>query len=301
MENKMASQFVYSTTPSVPEIPGPIFPDFDPNSPMSQKMIRAKQLDDGSYWTTMREVFAHDFQTLPKERFKVWASTLNVPFICRTRYMRYMAAASDLIVNDPKFFHALQEPMVGCTPRDYVNFLQVFDDYHTSYNRIIHAGHLKFCGYTSEQLANMDTIVELGAGIGDMADIIHKLGFKGKYIIYDFPEIGAVQKWYHNKLGHKNIVHTSSVEDLEDADLCIGTFSLTEMPVDLRNDIVGKIKNTKNWLISFSRSIFGIDNVEWIDKDLVPLFTNHDVEFQDIESMPWHGGARYLTIKQKSA
>jgi hypothetical protein len=233
------------------------------------------------------------------ERFKVWASTMSVPFMTRARFTDYigpvlMAAKSSQIVRD-----ALEEPMIGMTEQDYPIYA-MFEDYCTTMNRIQHMAHLITTGWGPAELSKLDTIVELGGGIGDMADIVYKLGFKGKYIIYDFAEVGKIQKWYHDQLGYTNIVHTSDVNDLVDADLMIGTWSFTEMPLDLRADIMGKIGGTKNWLISYSNEIFGINNDKYITEDFVPRFTEHDIEYTDIPFMPWDGGAKYLSVKHKS-
>ena len=262
------------------------------------KMMAAKQVNDGNYWSVMCEVFAEDFEKLPKERFKVWASVMSVPFMTRARFIDYIgpvlmaAKASDTVRE------ALREVMIGYNGEADFQHFNMFEDFDTTMNRIQHMAHLITCGWGPAELSKLDTIVELGAGIGDMADIIYKLGFKGKYIIYDFKEVGAIQKWYHDQLGYTNIVHTSDVNDLVDADLMIGTWSFTEMPIDLREEIMGKIGNTKNWLISYSNQIFGIDNNKYITEEFVPRFTNHNIEYTDIPFMPWDGGAKYLSIKE---
>jgi hypothetical protein len=244
----------------------------------------------------MREVFASDFENLPKERFKVWASVMTVPFMTRARFFDYFAAVLPAAKENSKIRYALEDPDIGITEQDR-GIYNLFEDFTTSMNRIQHMAHLVMNGWTPEKLAELDTIVELGGGIGDMADIVYKLGFKGKYVIYDFAEVGAIQKWYHDQLGHTNIVHTSDVNDLFDADLMIGTWSFTEMPIDLRNEIMSKIGQTKNWLIAYSNEIFGIDNDKYIREEFVPLFTQHDIEYSDIPFMPWDGGAKYLSIK----
>jgi len=261
------------------------------------KMMEAKRVNDGTYWTKMREVFAEDFAKLPKERFKVWASVMNVPFMTRARFIDYITPVLVAAKTDQTVYDALKDPMVGLTQADFELVYRMFEDYDTTMNRIQHMAHLVLNGWTPEKLASLDTIVELGGGIGDMADIVYKLGFKGKYIIYDFAEVGAIQKWYHDQLGHTNIVHTSDLNDLVNADLMIGTWSFTEMPLDLRAEIMGKIGETKNWLIAYSNQIFGIDNDKYIREEFVPRFTNHEIEYTDIPFMPWDGGALYLSIK----
>lgn len=263
-----------------------------------EKMIRAKQINDGNYWKTMCEVFATDIEHLPMERFKVWASVMSVPFMTRARFTDYIgpvlmaAKASETVRN------ALEEQMIGYNGEADFQHFSMFEDLPTTMNRIQHMAHLVLTGWGPYELSKLDTIVELGGGIGDMADIVYKLGFKGKYIIYDFKEVGQIQKWYHDQLGHTNIVHTSDVNDLVDADLMIGTWSFTEMPLDLREEIMGKIGGTKNWLIAYSNHIFGIDNDKYIRETFVPqIEENRTIEYTDIPFMPWDGGAKYLSAK----
>lgn len=292
------SQFVYNTSPNPNRNQIPIFPDWDPQSPMSIKMHNAKNNEGDNFWETMREVFKHDFETLPKDRFKMWASVWAVPFVTRRKFAYNTAVAMSAAIQDPVYASALVEPIIGCTRDDFTKYLSVFDDFDTTNTRLLHMSYLIDCGYTRQQLEKMDTIVELGAGLGEMCDIIHKLGFKGKYIIFDLPEVSAMQKWYHDKLGYKNITYTSDISDLPvDSDLCVATWSLTEMPIDLRNNIIEQIKDTKNWLVGYSTQIFNINNKDWIDSTLLSVVGNKKVETINIPHMPWHGGSFYLTIK----
>lgn len=261
------------------------------------KMIQAKQVNGPDYWPTMCEVFATDMEHLPMERFKVWASVMSVPFMTRARFVDYIAPVLVACKADPVIREAVREVMIGYNgPSDFQHF-NMFEDFPTTMNRIQHMAHLIINGWTPEKLSKLDTIVELGGGIGDMADIVNKLGFKGKYIIYDFKEVGQIQKWYHDQLGHTNIVHTSDVNDLVDADLMIGTWSFTEMPLDLRDEVMGKIGNTKNWLIAYSNHIFGVDNDKYLRETFIPQFKNHEIDITDIPFMPWDGGAAYLSVK----
>lgn len=262
-----------------------------------EKMMAAKQVNDGNYWPTMCEVFAADCENLPMERFKVWASVMSVPFMTRARFFDYFAYVIPAAFADPVVRDALEDPNIGMTEQDRFIY-DLFEDYRTTMNRVQHMAHLVINGWTPEALSKLDTIVELGGGIGDMADIVYKLGFRGKYIIYDFAEVGKIQKWYHDQLGYTNIVHTSDVNDLQDADLMIGTWSFTEMPLSLRDEIMTKIGGTKNWLIAYSNEIFGIDNDKYIRETFIPqIEENRNIEYTDIPFMPWDGGAKYLSAK----
>jgi hypothetical protein len=297
----MSEYFTFNTTPtsSVPEPQAPIFPDFNHESDMSKRMFMAKQVNDNNYWKVMCEVINHDFNTLPKHRFKAWASVMMVPFMTRAKLTENIRVVLNAMNEDPFYAEVVKENFVGLTANDFNNIYAAFEDFPTTMNRIQHLAHLIICGYTPEVLSKMDTIVELGGGIGEMTDIIYKLGFKGKYILYDFPEVGQLQAWYHKQLGYDNVVHTSDLNDLVNADLCIATWSLTEMPLDLRDEVMAKIGDTKNWLVAYSNQIFGFDNAKYIAEDFIPRFTNHDVETIPLPYMPWDGGTNYLTVKTR--
>lgn len=298
----MTEYFTYNTEPQVNPamtVDAPLWPDLNIRSEYSQKMMQAKMVNDENYWPTLREVINHDIDTLPLERFKVWASVWNIPFMSQAKHSQYIRICLNAISQSPVYAQALAEPLIGMTREDYVNQFMMFHDYPTTMNRIQCMSHLLINGYTPEVLEKMDTIVELGAGIGDMADIVHKLGFKGKYIIYDFPEVGRLQKWYHTQLGHENIVHTDNLDDLIDADLLIATWSFTEMPFDLRAKILERVGGTKNWLIAYSNLIFGMDNEKYIKEEFIPRFgEDYNVEITDIPFMPWDGGTHYLSVKK---
>ena len=289
----MTEYFRYSTNPANPAMTAAA--PLACSQETFDKMMAAKRANDENYWTVMREVFAEDFEKLPKGRFKVWASVMSVPLVSRGTFLEHATKVLPWI-DHPNVRYALQDPDIGITQQDR-HLYKVFDNFNTTANRIYHMFHLIENGWTPEKLEKLDTIIEIGGGIGDMADIVCKLGFRGKYVIYDFPEVGAIQKWYHDQLGHTNIVHTSELNDLFDADLMIGTWSFTEMPIDLRDEVMAKMGGTKNWLIAYSNLIFGIDNDKYIREDFVPLFTQHDIEYTDVPFMPWDGGTKYLSIK----
>lgn len=297
----MTNRFIYNTTGNVNNnVPAPLYSDFDHRSPTAQKMIAAKQASDQNYWQVMREVFLHDYNTLPRSRFRVWASTMSIPFMTRHRIFDYVCVVLEAAKKDERYMHALEESMVGYGSLEDFLIFSMFEDFKTTMNRIQYLAHLIICGYTPDKLSGLNTITEIGGGIGEMAEIVCKLGFKGKYVIYDFPEISNLQRYLHTQLGLNNITYTDDYNQLADSDLCIGTWSFTEMPLDLRDKIVSKIGGSSEWLLAYSRNIFGIDNQKYIEESFLPSLQEHTATFIDIPSMPWDGGARYLTIKQKT-
>jgi len=272
------------------------------SSPWTQKMEDAKRRGDDQYWPVMQTVLNYDYHTLPLERFKVWSSVWNVPFVHSHIPEPYVWEYLHAIRHTPygeQYRAAVQEPLIGCTEADLHDHLSLFMNDKASATRVQHLAHLLMCGYTPDVLSRMSTIVEIGSGIGEMPDIIYKLGFTGTYYILDLPEVSQLQRWYHTQLGHTKIVHTNTVHTLPVADLCIATWSFTEMPLAVRADLVRQIGQTSQWLIAYSRHIFGIDNEQYLTNVFLSQIAAHSrqVTHIPIPFMPWNGGTQYLTIR----
>ena len=301
--------FTYQAAPYMPQVdtrltmPSPIWPDFNHESPASQRMTRAKRLNDENFWSEMREVFNHDFNTLPLERYKAWASTFMVPIMSRNKPSEYIALALGDANSNERVRDAITEPLVGMTIEDFNAHYRVFDDSLMTMNRIFHYGHLKYFaqGIPSHEfntevtgyLKNIKRIVEIGAGAGEMADVCRQLGFEGEYIIYDFKELTNIQQWFHEKRGHKNTKYVHDVNDLEPADLCIATWSLTEMPIADRAAVMQKLGATKDWIVTYSDSIFGMDNDNWIMNDFLPRFEARTTSIQPF----WDNESKYVFVR----
>lgn len=275
-----------------------IWSDNDENSPYSQKMREAKKVNDSTFWTQMREVFAHDATTLDLNKFKLWASTAIIPLWTIHPIKEFFDIVTDVAVEDDRYHAALTEPFVGCTKEDFDKHFRIDERNDYSANRAQLLSHLIICGWDIESLSKLDSIVEIGAGIGEMTDIVHKLGFEGKYSILDFPEVHTLQKHLHDTIGIPNVEYVTDLDNFPVADLGIACFSFTEMPLEERSKIIERMSQTKNWLVIYSKHIFGIDNESYI-KDFVKNFPNHDVDFFDVPFMNWDGGTKYLSIKQK--
>jgi hypothetical protein len=274
---------------------------FDQESDWSKKMLMAKKNNTVDFWPQMVEVFNNDIQTLPLEFFKVWASVMIVPLISTPKHMEYIQLCTHEIRNDEVYHEALKEPMIGINEHLFKHMYSVFDNYPTSMNRIHHMSHLIISDFKRQDLCKMDRIIEIGAGSGDMADIIFKLGFTGEYVIYDLEPLTKIHKYYHNELGHRNIKYITNPDELESGDLCIATWSLTEMPLDLRSNIINKLCDTKNWLLCYSDKIFNYSNKDWIDTVFLDSL-NISLDFSHmwripVPWMPWDGGTEYLVIK----
>lgn len=271
-----------------------IWSDFDPMSEVAIKAREAKTVNGPEYWPTMREVFKHDCATLPLNRFRLWASCHNVPFITQYRTSRFVGEAFYHAARDEEIAQALQENWIGC-PEHVRPELRVTSDFDTSMQRIQDIAHLCITGFANK-LKDMESIVEIGAGYGDMCSVVHALGFKGKYTIVDIPETQPIQAHY---LGKQGITPQWSFEDdvATHSDLVIATWSLSETPVEYRNVLMPKIDKSKNWLILAQSAVFGLE----VNDD---YFNNFFMD-KDVEKIPlisdglnkWDGGNMYYVVR----
>lgn len=292
----MSGTFSYSSTPrNVVETP--IWPDGNQNSKMSQFLIKTKQDNDENYWENMRKIIKNDCENLPMDRYKVWTSIMSVPLMSNHKHSEYIRICLNAAIQQPEYYDALIEPMIGMSEEDHAKFYSMFSDIKTTMNRIQLLGHLLYNNIDSKMISQMDSIVEIGAGAGDLADIIYKLGFKGQYYVYDFPELQTVQKYLHDRTIGENVVnYIQSSDEIKDKkhDLVIATWSLTEMPLELRNEVIENI-DSKKWLVAYSKEIFGLDNEKWINDIFIPAMTTKEIIIKDIPWMDWDGGTKYVT------
>lgn len=272
-----------------------IWSDYNIESANSQKMIQAKNINGPDYWPTMRDVFKYDCEHLPINRFRLWASVHNVPLVTQYRTSRFLGESFYHAARNPDVASALNENWIGI-PDQFKHFLRVASDFDTSMQRIQNVAHLLICNFNKEDISSYNSIVEIGAGYGDMCSVIHAMGFKGKYTIVDIPEIWPIQKFYLNK---QNINPEFSFEDdnVTHADLVIATWSLSETPLEYREKFVPKIINSKNWLILSQYEIFGQNiNIDYFDN----MFKNKNVNKIPLISdglVKWDGGNMYYVVK----
>lgn len=102
------------------------------------------------------------------------------------------------------------------------------------YKNLIHqAYHLwKWQQVTGRRVADLSTIVEFGGGYGAMALLCHRLGFRGRYVIYDLPEFSLLQQWYLEQHGVK--AEWNPKRKPKGVDLFMALYSLSEVPFEDR-------------------------------------------------------------------
>lgn len=141
---------------------------------------------------------------------------------------------------DNKWKEAIAESPVGNPP--------TYPYYNKSSGSIIHqANHLiALFSKTKCRLETLDGIYEFGAGYGCMCRLIHRLGFSGEYTIMDLPVMLDLQRFYLGATVEGNINFVSEAaeftEQMKEGDnLFIATWSLSEVPYHLRDEILGAV------------------------------------------------------------
>jgi hypothetical protein len=153
----------------------------------------------------------------------------------------------------------------------------------SSGNRIRQVYHLKkFCDFSNINIKTIKKVIEIGGGYGCMARIFLKISQKIKYIIFDTFEVNLLQYYYlkinklkvaiENKESKINLIYSVNKFNNcfnyrnESKTLLIANWSLSEMPLKLRNKILKLIFKIPYILISFQDKFENINNIKYFKK-----------------------------------
>ena len=174
-----------------------------------------------------------------------------------------------------KWKNLINEDTVG-DPIRYFLYLK------SSGNRIRQVYHLKkFTDYADIDVKSIKNIIEVGGGYGCMARIFSKINRSCNYLIFDTEEVNYLQYYYLklNKLNVKfetikaNFNLTKSIILLKKKlfnntsnSLFIANWSISEMPLRLREKILKYIFDVNYILLSFQDKFENINNIKYFKK-----------------------------------
>lgn len=116
------------------------------------------------------------------------------------------------------------------------------------HNLVHQAYHiLRWQDATGLRIADMKTVYEFGGGYGAMALVCNRLGFQGKYYIYDLPEFSLLQRWYLEECGISNVEWATPAG----TDLLIACYSLSETTMEERDEIFAHVP-ANSYLLLYS-------------------------------------------------
>lgn len=102
-------------------------------------------------------------------------------------------------------------------------------------------------------------IVEIGPGVGTMADIIIKSGFKGKYHLYDSETFNKIQTYYLTENGSAdNLAYVGTKSNK--ITMLIGLWSISEFPVEDRRFCE---YYANQYLLAYGNEFMEINNDEY--------------------------------------
>ncbi len=156
---------------------------------------------------------------------------------------------------------------------------------NSSGNLIHHTYHTaQFQDQTDIELKKLDLVLEFGGGYGSFCRVIHKLGFHGKYIIFDLPHFSELQRYFLRSIG----ISTITVDEFHSADngvccvsdfqqlatllssipehaekLFTATWSLSETPVHIREKILPLVTKFDAFLIAYQHRFNEMDNSDF--------------------------------------
>jgi len=149
---------------------------------------------------------------------------------------------------------------------------------------VIHAWHLfNLKKVTALDFSGLAVVIEFGGGYGSMCRLLRHLGFRGIYVIYDLPEFSLLQDFYLRGLGQPTVTEQelppapgqniliSNLEDFKRLNaawpagkkLFIATWSLSETPLEPREEFLSLVANGDYYLFAFQDKFDGVDNLEF--------------------------------------
>jgi hypothetical protein len=198
-----------------------------------------------------------------------------------------------ILTKDPRAFptwHVIAETM---SPPPYARFVRTERQFLKSHdwarwsralagsswfsatNAVHQAYHLcRFETDTSRKIGDFDLVLEFGGGYGEMRRIVERVGFRGRYLIFDLPELNALQRFYFCTNSGQPTATLSNVDavrtELESEGpnarkLFIATWSLDETPLEMRQCWLNLLASFDAFLIAYQTKFAGIDNRAFFD------------------------------------
>jgi len=237
----------------------------------------------GDAWLTNLDRLCQEVLTCDPNDFLNWDVIIRTMVVGNAEFVRdelnYLQALPDW---ESRWEKALEESSVG-NPT-------LYNDFPSSSGNLIHqAYHLaQFENTTGIDITRARLVFEFGGGYGSMCRLVHNLNFKGRYVIFDLPPFSALQYFFLNKNGistaksneyskksSHGVICVSDFEQLEtilsdhenitDA-VFIATWSLSEAPISLRQNVLSLVRQFEAFLIAYQGYFGNVDNVKFFEE-----------------------------------
>lgn len=184
--------------------------------------------------------------------------------------------------------------------------------YPKSSGNLIHHAYVlaTFENMTQKNIEDLDFIFDYGAGYGSVCRLAHRLGFKGKYLLYDISVFSNLQTYFLKSIGMK-VIPFNNFLNVKNGICCIsnidllttyiqqtpnynsqnallmGMWSISESPLISRCSITNHISSFHNYLFGFQDMFGEVDNRKYFTKLCKDL---PDVcwHYQRLKHLPGH-------------
>lgn len=248
-----------------------------------EEISRLRSAETGRHdkWDSFSSELVASLKNSPVENFLRW----NV--ISKTMFV----SNADYLLPELKFLkqRAQRRPLLSeCLTEDSFGHPPPYLFYpKSSGNRIHHTYHVAmYEEVTGKDIKGFDLVFEFGGGYGSMCRVFHKLGFLGKYVIFDLPAFSAIQRFYLRSVGvpvldadsfakaRQGVLLLSSLEELmailsshpESKKLFLATWSLSETPLAMRDALKPLLAGFDSNLIAFQHRFEEIDNLDYFQR-----------------------------------
>jgi hypothetical protein len=197
------------------------------------------------------------------------------------RYIRGLSigfdCANDILNKGPRAFltwdiiaETMSPPAYARFARTELRFLRSngWTKRLSNANAIHQSYHLcRFEIETAVKVQEFGFVLEFGGGYGEMRRIVHEIGFRGRYVIFDLPEFNALQRYYLRASGDPPALATSDLLEVQavveaginSSKLFIAT-SFDETPLETRFAWGKLLSDFDAFLIAYQADFAGIDN-----------------------------------------
>lgn len=274
--------------------------------------LPAPRSEAEAIWRAPRQRFRQDVLTRSPRRFLRWPVLRpmykrDAPYI--GQWLAYFRAHPEW---QSRWQPAVRESTVG-DPRPF------FDYWPSSGNLLSQAYHVcRFEDVTGARLPDIDLLLEFRDGYGALCRLLHALGFRGTYVIFDFPEFSALQRFYlgahglpaaarpRREPGRPDIVTLSTLGELDELlegqspgrAALVALWSLSETPLPLREAVMTRVAAFEMFAFGYQARFGDVDNMAWFRALRIRLEADgidcHDLPLQqDVGSMRHLFGARH--------
>lgn len=163
------------------------------------------------FWAARQLGLRANVRYEPVEQFLTWPSIVGTMFVAQPEFVEPELA--ELLAADAPRWQAVTAHEYGNAPNT---------------NLIHQAYHLfQWEQATGLNVAALDTIVEIGGGYGALALVTRRAGFRGRYTIFDLPELSILQAFYLAEMNVPVECAQYPTESLR-PDLLVAIYSLSE-------------------------------------------------------------------------